>query len=221
MVEAICVWREDGRAERTECDPSRSIASGTRPLGSKPGEFSAAASRHGSEPIEDNSREGGLHAPSHENSVCSLASSRQPGDGRSEDNFRDNKIDDNSSIDMMSLDPSVSNQTGDQQDKGCSDNVAIDKQRAGKLSQALAGGDRGSKDGSRGRGGRVAKGRWVATMMVPGRKLWDSSPAMMSQYKRHRRSRQDPKIARDQVRGTSRKSSYASYGFLSLQILKI
>lgn len=52
----------------------------------------------------------------------------------------------------------------------------------------------------RGGGGRGAKGRWVATMMVPGRKLWDSSPAMMSQYKRFRRSRQDPKIARDQVR---------------------
>eukprot|EP00903_Cladosiphon_okamuranus_P008959 g8573.t1 len=47
--------------------------------------------------------------------------------------------------------------------------------------------------------GRGAKGRWVATMMVPGRKLWDSSPAMVSQYKRFRRSRQDPKIARDQL----------------------
>jgi len=36
-------------------------------------------------------------------------------------------------------------------------------------------------------------------MMVPGRKLWDSSPAMVSQHKRFRRSRQNPKIARDQV----------------------
>lgn len=49
-------------------------------------------------------------------------------------------------------------------------------------------------------GGRVSKGKWVVTMMVPGRKLWGSSPAMVSQYKRFRRSRQAPKIARDQVR---------------------
>lgn len=62
-----------------------------------------------------------------------------------------------------------------------------------------------------GRGiGRGAKGRWVATMMVPGRKLWDSSPAMMSQYKRFRRSRQDPKIARDQVCDTLSTSLFLS-----------
>lgn len=47
--------------------------------------------------------------------------------------------------------------------------------------------------------GRVGKGRWVVTMMVPGRKLWGSSPAVLSQYKRFRRSSQQPKIARDQV----------------------
>lgn len=46
----------------------------------------------------------------------------------------------------------------------------------------------------------AATGRWVVTMMVPGRKLWGSSPAMVSQYKRFRRSRQEPKIAKDQVR---------------------
>lgn len=70
------------------------------------------------------------------------------------------------------------------------------------------GGDGGSAPGEGnpvergGGGGRGSRGRWVVTMMVPGRKLWDSSPAMMSQYKRFRRSRQDPKIARDQVCGT-------------------
>lgn len=57
----------------------------------------------------------------------------------------------------------------------------------------------GESNPTEGGGGRVTTGRWVVTMMVPGRKLWDSSPAMMSQYKRFRRSRQDPKIARDQV----------------------
>lgn len=45
----------------------------------------------------------------------------------------------------------------------------------------------------------ASNGKWVVTMMVPGRKLWGSSPAMVSQYKRFRRSRQDPRIARDQV----------------------
>lgn len=45
----------------------------------------------------------------------------------------------------------------------------------------------------------VSDGKWVVTMMVPGRKLWGSSPAMLSQYKRFRRSRQEPQIARDQV----------------------
>lgn len=53
-----------------------------------------------------------------------------------------------------------------------------------------------------GAGSCVAKGRWVVTMMVPGRKLWGASPAMVSQYKRFRRSRQEPKIARDQVKNT-------------------
>lgn len=63
------------------------------------------------------------------------------------------------------------------------------------------GGSRGPRNASEGRGsGRVAKGRWVVTMMVPGRKLWGSSPAVLSQYKRFRRSSQQPKIARDQVK---------------------
>lgn len=62
-------------------------------------------------------------------------------------------------------------------------------------------GSRGDRNASEGRGsGRVAKGRWVVTMMVPGRKLWGSSPAVLSQYKRFRRSSQQPKIARDQVK---------------------
>lgn len=102
----------------------------------------------------------------------------------------------------MSSHSSVANQVGDHYDKACSNDVATGKRKAGKMSGAVAGDGRDCKDGGRGSGGRVAKGRWVATMMVPGRKLWDSSPAMMSQYKRHRRSRQDPKIARDQVRDT-------------------
>lgn len=56
---------------------------------------------------------------------------------------------------------------------------------------------------AKGSGGGVGvpyNGKWVVTMMVPGRKLWGSSPAVLSQYKRFRRIRQDPKIARDQVR---------------------
>lgn len=63
---------------------------------------------------------------------------------------------------------------------------------AGGSSTSAGGEDGGIND-------RRAKGKWVVTMMVPGRKLWGSSPAMMSQYKRFRRSRQNPKIARDQV----------------------
>ena len=60
-------------------------------------------------------------------------------------------------------------------------------------------GSRGPRNASEPGSGRVAKGRWVVTMMVPGRKLWGSSPAVLSQYKRFRRSSQQPKIARDQV----------------------
>lgn len=78
------------------------------------------------------------------------------------------------------------------------------RRQPGTLSGGGVGGGgslRGERKPVEGQGGvgRGAKGRWVTTMMVPGRKLWDSSPAMMSQYKRFRRSRQDPKIARDQV----------------------
>lgn len=62
----------------------------------------------------------------------------------------------------------------------------------GSIKPRNASEDRGS--------GQVAKGRWVVTMMVPGRKLWGSSPAVLSQYKRFRRSSQQPKIARDQVK---------------------
>ncbi|CAM9271234.1 unnamed protein product, partial [Discosporangium mesarthrocarpum] len=42
-------------------------------------------------------------------------------------------------------------------------------------------------------------GLWAVTLSVPGRRLYESSPAVLSQYKRYRRSRQEPKIARDQV----------------------
>ncbi|CAM9711411.1 unnamed protein product, partial [Choristocarpus tenellus] len=43
------------------------------------------------------------------------------------------------------------------------------------------------------------EGRWAVSLSVPGRRLYDSSPAVVSQYKRFRRSRQPPKIARDQL----------------------
>lgn len=80
------------------------------------------------------------------------------------------------------------------------------KQQTNRTSNG-GGGESGGGESNRtegeGGGDRVSMGRWVVTMMVPGRKLWDSSPAMMSQYKRFRRSRQDPKIARDQVCGTA------------------
>lgn len=98
--------------------------------------------------------------------------------------------------------------SGNDQPKDLDDGISS-RGKTRKRPSTLSGGG-GGGGGSRpresnpieggGGAGRVAKGRWVATMMVPGRKLWDSSPAMMSQYKRFRRSRQDPKIARDQVR---------------------
>lgn len=94
--------------------------------------------------------------------------------------------------------------------------------RTSKRPGALNGGNDGGRGGSGrgesnpveagGGGGRGGKGRWVTTMMVPGRKLWDSSPAMMSQYKRFRRSRQDPKIARDQVHDTCTTSVSVLFG---------
>lgn len=75
------------------------------------------------------------------------------------------------------------------------------RKQAGTMRDGGSGSGLGESNAVEGGGGvgRGVKGRWVATMMVPGRKLWDSSPAMMSQYKRFRRSRQGPKIARDQV----------------------
>ena len=48
----------------------------------------------------------------------------------------------------------------------------------------------------------VARITWVVTMMVQGRKLWESSPAVRSKYKRFCRTRQDTKIARNQVQLT-------------------
>lgn len=80
--------------------------------------------------------------------------------------------------------------------------IAVEPRREQKLTGSS--GESRNAAGTGGGDGRVAKGRWVVTMMVPGRKLWESSPAMVSQYKRFRRSRQEPKIARDQVRYRAR-----------------
>lgn len=99
--------------------------------------------------------------------------------------------------------PTCSGDDGDNDQRGpphgSREVVAMDNE-PGKR-DVVMGGSRGPRNASEGRGsGRVAKGRWVVTMMVPGRKLWGSSPAVLSQYKRFRRSSQQPKIARDQVK---------------------
>ncbi|CAM9852836.1 unnamed protein product [Scytosiphon promiscuus] len=194
VVEAICVWREDRRAARAKPASSHS-SSGTRP--SVPGSqgASGAAYRQGGQPI-DGGHGGGTHAPAHDHDLCPLASGPQAENGFPEDSVSGSNTG-FSSVDPTPSDLSVTNQTGNKECNGCSDKTAINKRKIGKLLDAPDGGGMIDKGGIN--GGRIAKGRWVATMMVPGRKLWDSSPAMMSQYKRHRRSRQDPKIARDQL----------------------
>ncbi|CAM9262801.1 unnamed protein product, partial [Hapterophycus canaliculatus] len=192
VVEAICVWREDRRATRAE-STSPCSTSGTRPPAPRPQDSSMAVKGPGGESMHDGEG-GGSHAPSHESSFCPSVSGCSPEDESSEHDFPSNSTEPVSSVNPTSSYASVNDQAGYQPNKACSSDMAIDKRKAGKISEALAGDSSGG-----GSGGRVAKGRWVATMMVPGRKLWDSSPAMMSQYKRHRRSRQEPRIARDQL----------------------
>lgn len=45
----------------------------------------------------------------------------------------------------------------------------------------------------------VSGRKWAVTLTVSGRRLWESSPAMLSRYKRFRRGRQEAKIAKNQV----------------------
>lgn len=83
-----------------------------------------------------------------------------------------------------------------------------DAEASGQGGRDAHGGDRGSTG--------TSNGKWVVTMMVPGHKLWGSSPAMMSQYKRFRRSRQDPRIARDQVCLCARTSALSRETFYEI-----
>ncbi|CAM9717536.1 unnamed protein product, partial [Ectocarpus sp. 13 AM-2016] len=169
VVEAVCLWREDTQAQRVKSA-----------LSSKGNISSAPRTRDGKIPKVD----AGKGAPSgaleaQEPTLSSLtASDRRQGE---ENNGENAGVESRCPADDLAEDKS-----GNTEDRTKPPNAPV----------AL--GCHSKRDGC-GRGGRCAKGRWVATMMVPGRKLWDSSPAMMSQYKRFRRSRQDPKIARDQL----------------------
>lgn len=177
VVEAVCLWREDTQAKRLKAALSSNGNTSSAPI-TQDGKIPKVNGDKG-EPS------GALEAQ--DSTSSSLASSdRRQGE---ENNREKSGVEPRCPTDDQSGDL-------DENDSGNTDR-RIKPQKAppalGNHSERGGGGGGG--------GGRVAKGRWVATMMVPGRKLWDSSPAMMSQYKRFRRSRQDPKIARDQVRG--------------------
>lgn len=66
--------------------------------------------------------------------------------------------------------------------------------------RARASGVSAGKQADRGGDCSAAREMWVVTMMVPGIKLWGPSPAMGSKNKRFRRSREDLKIEKKQVR---------------------
>eukprot|EP00752_Nemacystus_decipiens_P007282 g6518.t1 len=192
VVEAVCLWREDVQATRMTSSPS------TMPHNPPSTGAGTATGRYGGDKgatpvgtsVDENGEEGlpGTALPQ-----------QQPG---GEDGVATGVVGDSAShsdIDQAKgLDDEISN-------------IGKTHKRPGGPSGGSAGGggEGGGGSGSRrgegnhteagGGEGRGVKGRWVATMMVPGRKLWDSSPAMLSQYKRFRRSRQDPKIARDQL----------------------
>lgn len=171
MIEAICLWRQDVLEARAE--------STLRPLTREDLQPPHAL---GKAPAPDG-RDGGRNKPTSNHPSDMLLQASMPekeGEGHGE---------------------------GDNPcfgEKYCREGLTGPRQvnNAGKpCTHKLAGGSGSPRKLTRGGAGdgRVAKGRWVVTMMVPGRKLWGSSPAMVSQYKRFRRSRQEPKIARDQV----------------------
>ncbi|CBN77134.1 hypothetical protein Esi_0036_0099 [Ectocarpus siliculosus] len=172
VVEAVCLWREDTQAQRVKSALSSNgnISSEPRTQDGKIPKVNAGKG----EPS------GALEAE--EPTPSSLASSdrRQGGGNNGEYSGVESRC-------------PMDDQCGDL-DENSSGNTDL-RIKPPKAPVAL--GSHSERGG--GGGGQSAKGRWVATMMVPGRKLWDSSPAMMSQYKRFRRSRQDPKIARDQL----------------------
>lgn len=187
VVEAVCLWREDVQAART-APPSKPI------------------------PLEPRSRGGSKHVDNQRIQVPEVRHDEKPEKPRQKSGEplewkhgdtdiveQDRKASD---ANLTAIDHSTpSDSRGKDHGAGLAESSTgggDKKARDSKLTQ-YGGGGPGNLAQARGRGDRAAKGKWVVTMMVPGRKLWGSSPAMASQYKRFRRRRQDPKIARDQL----------------------
>lgn len=199
VVEAVFLWREDIQASRTTSSPPsdggdhlptmpQNPPSSTA-AGAATGAASAATGRQGEQEVGGTTVRNGEEHPG---TLLSQQQLRGEGDiatGAGDSTCRSGN---DQAIDLDQENPS----TGKTRKRPGAPS-------GGNGSGSTGGGGSGqgtSNPAEAGGGvGRGVKGRWVATMMVPGRKLWDSSPAMMSQYKRFRRSRQDPKIARDQV----------------------
>lgn len=187
VVEAVCLWREDVQAARTT-HPSKSI-----PL-EPPSEDQ---SKNG-----DNQRVKVPEVPHQEQpGTLSQNSVDQPewrGGGTDGVGHEGNTSDTN--LTLVNCDAPSGSRGNDHVagSAGPSTGVGNDRTRDGKLARGGGGVPRNLAQ-ARGGGDHATKGKWLVTMMVPGRKLWGSSPAMVSQYKRFRRSRQDPRIARDQL----------------------
>ncbi len=190
VVEAVCLWRNDidMQAERTNSAPS-----------SGPPGRGKDATTNGD--AEESARAPSQHQHLEDVGIGDAEGVDDPPSPRQPfgENDRSGDLDDRDEAAVFSDMPQARNNHGH---KGSRSKAA--RKQTAKMAAAAGGVDvsilgKSNPVGGKSGGGRVAKGRWVATMMVPGRKLWDSSPAMMSQHKRFRRSRQNPKIARDQV----------------------
>lgn len=187
VVEVVCLWREDVQAARTTY-PSKSIS--LEP------------------PSEDHSKNSDnqrvkVPEPPHEEQpgTSSEMSGEQPKwkrvgvDGVGHER---NTSDTNTTSVNCEAPSGPGGNDHVAESAGPSTGVGNEKTRDGKLARGEGGMPQNLAQ-ARGGGDHATKGKWLVTMMVPGRKLWGSSPAMVSQYKRFRRSRQDPRIARDQL----------------------
>lgn len=197
VVEAVCLWRNDIDMQAARANPAPPSAPPGRgehaPANAHEEEAAGTLSQH--QQIE-NVGIGGASG------VDGASSPRRP----LGENDRSEDLDDGDEAALFLDPPQERNNHGP---KGSSRISEVARKQTAKTAGGGGGSGSGGGGGSipgrnnpvggKSGGGRVSKGRWVATMMVPGRKLWDSSPAMMSQHKRFRRSRQNPKIARDQV----------------------